>query len=138
MMGWAAPATVARLTQTSTHIRYLGYVPEEDMPGLTRGAALFVYPTLYEGFGFPVLQAMACGVPAVTSNIASLPEITGDAAVLIDPRSVAELQNAMETVLLSPTLRSRLSTQGRARAVSFRWSDAAEKTWAFFQRAHGG
>jgi alpha-1,3-rhamnosyl/mannosyltransferase len=137
IMGWAAPTTVARLKAGSPGVRYLGYIPEQDMPGLTRGATLFVYPTRYEGFGFPVLQAMACGIPTVTSNISSLPEITGNAAVLVDPLSVSELQGAMQTVLLSPTLRSKMAVDGRLRATGFRWPDAAAKSWEFFEKTLG-
>src|SRR5262249_35061878 len=81
--GWNATAIMARIRAETT---YLGYVPERDLPGLVAGATLFVYPSLYEGFGFPVVQAMAAGVPVLTSNTSCLPEITGGAAALIDPR----------------------------------------------------
>jgi glycosyltransferase involved in cell wall biosynthesis len=138
IMGWAARPTIARLETLPSNIRYLGYVPEKDMPGLTRGAVLFAYPSLYEGFGFPVLQAMACGTPTITSNISSLPEIAGDVALLVDPRSLSELREAMEKVLLSPSLRMRMAEQGRERAKGFRWPDAAAKSWAFFERTLGG
>jgi len=138
IMGWAAGSTVARLRTLPSSIRYLGYVPERDMPGLTRGAVLFVYPSLYEGFGFPVLQAMACGIPTITSNNSSLPEIAGDVALLVDPCSVSELREAMQKVLLSPSLRIRMAEQGRERAKRFRWPDAAAKSWAFFERTLGG
>ncbi len=137
IMGWAAPSTVARLGTLPPSIRYLGYVPEKDMPGLTRGAVLFAYPSLYEGFGFPVLQAMACGIPTITSNNSSLIEIAGDVALLVDPRSVSELREAMQKVLLSLSLRIRMANQGRERAKGFRWSDAAAKSWAFFERTLG-
>jgi Glycosyltransferase len=79
--GWADAATIERLKL----IRYLGYVPEQDLPGITAGATVFVYPSLYEGFGFPVAQAMASGVPVITSNVSSLPEVAGEGAILIDP-----------------------------------------------------
>jgi alpha-1,3-rhamnosyl/mannosyltransferase len=80
--GWSSDATIARVRAEAT---YLGYVPEADLPGLVAGATAFVYPSLYEGFGFPVVQAMAAGVPVVTSNTSCLPEIAGDAALLADP-----------------------------------------------------
>ena len=86
--GWANPETKARLRT----VRYLGYIPEPDLAPLTAAATVFAYPSLYEGFGFPVAQAMAAGVPVVTANVSSLPEIAGDAATLVDPRSQAELQ----------------------------------------------
>jgi glycosyltransferase involved in cell wall biosynthesis len=114
-MGWASPTMVSRLCAPPGGVRYLGYVPDADLPGLTAGAALFAYPSLYEGFGLPVAQAMAAGVAVVTSNISSLPEIAGDAAVLVDPRSVAEVRAALLCALQSPELRARLGNNGRRR-----------------------
>jgi glycosyltransferase involved in cell wall biosynthesis len=130
-MGWAAGKTAARLDA----VRYLGYVPEEDLAPLTAAATVFAYPSLYEGFGFPVAQAMAAAVPVITSNVSSLPEIAGDAAVLIDPRSVAELRKELRRLLESPDLRRRFALLGRARAERFRWSECAAKSLAFFRRA---
>ena len=132
-LGWAAEKTAARLGA----VRYLGYVPERDLAPLTAAATVFAYPSLYEGFGFPVAQAMAAAVPVITSNISSLPEITGEAAVLIDPRSVVELRNALRRLLESPDLRRRFGLLGRARANRFRWSECAAKSLAFFRRAAG-
>ena len=85
--GWQSAGTMARLRAPAPGVRYLAYVPEPDLPGITAGAIVFVYPSLYEGFGFPVAQAMAAGVPVITSDLSSLPEVTGGAAALIDPRS---------------------------------------------------
>src|SRR5262245_50175332 len=93
--GWGDAGALRRLGSTSPGIRYLGYVPEQDLPGLTAGATAFVYPSLYEGFGLPVAQAMAAGVPVITSNVSSLPEVGGDAALLVEPRSAAGLESAM-------------------------------------------
>jgi len=87
---------------------YLGYVPEDDLPGLTAGATLFIYPSLYEGFGFPVAQAMAAGAPVVTSNNSCLPEVTGDAAILIDPKSASEIASALTRLFESESLRMEL------------------------------
>ncbi len=89
-------------------MRYLGYVPEDELPGLTAGASAFIYPSLYEGFGFPVAQAMAAGVPVITSNTSCLPEVAGGGALLVDPRSAAEIQGAMDKLLTSPELRQEL------------------------------
>ncbi len=83
--GWSAESTVARIRAEAN---YVGYVPEADLPGLVAGATVFVYPSLYEGFGFPVVQAMAANVAVVTSNTSCLPEITGGGALLVDPQSV--------------------------------------------------
>jgi glycosyltransferase involved in cell wall biosynthesis len=132
-IGWAAEGTAARLSQ----VRYLGYVPEEDLAALTAAAAVFVYPSLYEGFGFPVAQALAAGVPVLTSTVSSLPELAGDAALLVDPRSTAELRDALARLLLAPDLRADLSARGRCRAQHFRWDRCAAQSLRFFQSVCG-
>jgi len=129
--GWASAETMARVKT----IRYLGYVPEPDIAALTAAATVFAYPSLYEGFGFPVAQAMAAGVPVITSNVSSLPEIAGDAALLIDPRSQAELCDALARLLLSPDLCAELAGRGRLRAQAFRWETCAARSLEFFQEA---
>jgi glycosyltransferase involved in cell wall biosynthesis len=130
--GWADRATVARLQSPPPGVRYAGYVPEADLPGLTAGAAMFVYPSLYEGFGFPVAQAMAAGVPVITSSVSSLPEVAGGACLLVDPRSTAEIAAAMEKLMLSPPLGASLAAYGRARAQRYRWRECARQSWEFF------
>jgi len=132
-IGWASPATLARVRGT----RYLGYVPEPDLAPLTAAAAVFAYPSLYEGFGFPVAQAMAAGVPVVTSNVSSLPEVAGEAALLVDPRSLQELRDALERLLTSPSLRADLSARGLERAQRFRWERCAAESWEFFRKLGG-
>jgi glycosyltransferase involved in cell wall biosynthesis len=136
--GWSGPATLARLENPSRNVRYLGYVPEIELPALFAGATAFVYPSLYEGFGFPVAQAMAAGIPVITSGVSSLPEITGGAALLVDPRSQAELQAAIENILTSPSLRARLGADGRIRARRFSWPDGARRSLDFFSRVVSG
>ena len=128
-VGWAQPATTRRLSR----IRYLGYLPEVDIAPLTAAAAVFAFPSLYEGFGFPVAQALAAGVPVVTSNVSSLPEVAGDAALLVDPRSTAELRDALCRLLLSPDLRGTLAARGRCRARQFRWEECASQSLRFFE-----
>jgi glycosyltransferase involved in cell wall biosynthesis len=132
-LGWAPAATLARLRSA----RYLGYVPERDLAPLTAAATVFAYPSLYEGFGFPVAQAMAAGVPVITSNVSSLPEISGDAALLVDPRSQAELRDGLARLLLSPGLRAELAGRGRLRALEFRWSACAARSLRFFEELAG-
>lgn len=129
-VGWSAQETVARIRAEAT---YLGYVPEEELPGLVAGATAFAYPSLYEGFGFPVVQAMAAGVPVVTSNVSCLPEVTGDAALLVDPRSTAELTAAVTRVLESVDLRTDLGARGLARAERYRWEACAKESLRFFR-----
>jgi glycosyltransferase involved in cell wall biosynthesis len=133
-MGWADRDTAARVRNTAS-VRYLGYIPERDLAPLTAAAAIFAYPSLYEGFGFPLAQAMAAGVACVTSNISSLPEIAGDAALLIDPRSTTELRDALERLMLSPGLRSELAAKGRLQASRYSWESAAAQSLAFFEQA---
>jgi glycosyltransferase involved in cell wall biosynthesis len=127
--GWAQKETIERLKG----VRYLGYVPETDLPPLTAGATVFAYPSLYEGFGFPVAQAMAAGVPVITSNVSSLPEVTGNAALLVDPRSTGDLRNALTRLLTSPDLRAQQSERGSCHARGFRWDVCAAKSLLFFE-----
>ncbi len=131
--GWSSEKTLARLRAGIPDVSYLGYVREDELPGLTAGASVFVYPSLYEGFGFPVAQAMACGVPVITSNNSCLPEIAGEGALLIDPRSPCEISGAIERLLTSPSLRSRLSQAGAARAQQYRWETCARQSLDFFR-----
>ena len=135
-VGWADRETVTKI-RAAAGVRYLGYVPEQDAPGITAGAAAMAYPSFYEGFGFPVAQAMAAGVPVVTSNVSSLPEIAGDAAILVDPASTTELREALARLLTSPELRERLGGAGRRRAREFRWEVTARKSLEWFRRITG-
>ena len=135
--GWGDRSVFDRLKAGIPGVRYLGYVPEADLPGLTAAATIFVYVSLYEGFGLPVGQAMAAGVPLVTSNVSSLPEVAGDAGLLADPRSREEIHSAIERLLLSPSLRTELAKRGRARARGFTWAECARKSWKFFERVAG-
>jgi alpha-1,3-rhamnosyl/mannosyltransferase len=135
--GWRAAATMARLRRPGAGVRYLGYVPECDLPDITAGAAVFIYPSFYEGFGFPVAQAMAAGVPVITSNLSSLPEVTGGAAALIDPRSLAEMCAALGRLLTSPDSRAQLAEAGRVQAQRFSWDTCARQSLEFFAKIAG-
>jgi len=132
--GWGEPGVLMRLRSGFPGVRYLGYVPEDRLPSLTAGATAFVYPSLYEGFGLPVAQAMAAGVPVITSNVSSLPEVAGDAALLVDPRSTADVRAALARLLTSPDLRIRLGAAGKLRAPQYSWDRAARCTWEFFEQ----
>lgn len=120
-------ATVKRL-QLDSHVIFTGYVPEEHLPYLYTGCTASIYPSLYEGFGMPVLEALACGSPVITSNISSMPEITADAALLVDPRSVDQLTAAMERMLSEGGLREKMKNQALARAAKFSWEKTAQET----------
>ena len=136
--GWASEPTVARLQSQPESVRWLGYVAEKDLPALTAGASVLAYPSLYEGFGLPLAEAMAAGVACVTSNVSSLPEVAGEGARLVDPLSVSELRDALAALLESPGERARLGRAGRARATAlYRWPLVAERSLEFFQRVIG-
>ncbi|MCP5114421.1 MAG: glycosyltransferase family 4 protein [bacterium] len=136
-VGWSAAKTLARLDSGLPGVRYLGYVAEQDLPALTAGAVVFVYPSLYEGFGFPVAQAMAAGVPVIVSNVSSLPEVAGDAGVLIDPHSPAELRAAIERLLDDSSRREELSARAKLHSQSFRWETCARRSLLFFEDVVG-
>lgn len=136
-VGWAAGKTVDRLRSGLESVHVIGYVPEQALPGLTAGACVFAYPSLYEGFGFPAAQAMAAGVPVLTANTSCLPEVTGEGALHVDPRSQSELTLALELLLTSQSLREKLSRKGRERAAGYRWKQCAEESLEFFRDVAG-
>ena len=117
----------ARVPGLEGRVRFIGFVDDADLPALYNLAGLFVFPSLYEGFGLPPLEAMACGVPVVCSKVSSLPEVVGDAALTIDPLDVTGLAEAMRRAIEDASLRSSLVQQGRARAAQFTWSKAAQE-----------
>ncbi|MCX7593317.1 MAG: glycosyltransferase family 4 protein [Fischerella sp.] len=102
-------------------VKFLNYVPECELPKIINSAIALVFPSLWEGFGFPVLEAMACGTPVITSNLSSLPEVAGDAAILINPYDPGEITEAMFKIATDSRLRDRLSTAGIARSKQFSW-----------------
>ena len=109
-------------------VRWLGQVPAEDMPSVIARSGVVVYPSLSEGFGFPVLEAFAVGTPVVCSNRGSLPEVVGDAALLVDPTDIRQLGQAVEALLTQDELRERFGRLGRERARTFTWRKCAEMT----------
>jgi len=135
--GWASDEVRGMLTSRGRSVRYLGYVPEGDLPGLTRAAAALAYPSYYEGFGLPAAQAMACGTPVIASNSSCLPEVIGDAGLLVDPDSVEELSAAMNRVLTDSELAQKLAGLGRARAAAFHWRDHAAQSLDYFHEVTG-
>ena len=121
----------------STHIQFPGYVPTEDIPAVYNAAKIFVFPTLYEGFGLPPLEAMACGTPTITSAVSSLPEHVGDAGVLVPPGDEAALSAALLELIEDDGKRQYLSNAGAARARSFTWEKTARATLEVYQHILG-
>jgi alpha-1,3-rhamnosyl/mannosyltransferase len=120
-LGWDTGETQQAIARYPERIKALGHVSDEDLAGLYAGAALFAYPSLYEGFGLPVLEAMAAGAAVLTSNVSSLPEVAGDAAVLVDPRSVTAIRDGLHRGLADPP------SGGRERARTFSWARYAQQ-----------
>lgn len=108
--------------------RHLGYVPDEALPSLYSNASVFLFPSLEEGFGLPILEAMACGTPVITSNRSSMPEVAGDAAWLVDPFSISKIADALSRLLLDEGVRAAMSARGKARSSDFTWERAAQAT----------
>jgi glycosyltransferase involved in cell wall biosynthesis len=132
--GSAKEFSLIKTLDLKEDVMILGDVPAQDMPSLYNSADLFVYPSLYEGFGLPVLEAMACGCPVVCSKLTSLPEVAGDAALMVDPRDIPSLANAMYRALTDPQTRTSLIEKGLARAALFTWQETARKTLEVFER----
>lgn len=119
-----------------SEIVWLKFVPEEDLPAIYNLATLFVFPSLYEGFGLPLLEAMACGCPVVCSNTSSLPEIAGNVAILVNPTSVEQLADGICRVLTEDNLRNSLIKKGLKRVSSFSWERAAKETLEVFEEVY--
>jgi len=119
-------------------VRFLGFVPLETLRCFYQAAAAFVFPSRYEGFGLPPLEAMACGTPVVTSNVSSLPEVVGDAAVLVNPENVFDIVRGIREVLLDAPLRADLIRRGREQAARFSWARTARQVLEIYQEAASG
>ncbi|MBP7274655.1 MAG: glycosyltransferase family 4 protein [Kiritimatiellae bacterium] len=126
---------LASLLGISDRVEWSGYVDGPRLLEAYRQAHVFVLPSLYEGFGLPILEAMACGTPVVCSGVSSLPEVAGDAALMVDPRDPAALAGALTSVLTDPALAARLRTAGLERARKFSWNQAARTTWSVYEEA---
>ncbi|MGB9184455.1 MAG: glycosyltransferase family 1 protein [Solirubrobacteraceae bacterium] len=133
--GWSTGPTVAALRSLGDRCLTLGHVSDAALAELYRRCAVFCYPSLGEGFGLPVLEAMAAGAPVLTSSLSSLPEVGGQAAEYVDPHQVASIAAGLDRVLGDPALRERLSCAGRRRAGEFSWQQFAERTLAVLQAA---
>ncbi len=122
--GWGGQ-TPSTKHQTS-NVKLLGYVPDDDLAPLYSGAECFVYPSLYEGFGLPVLEAMACGCPVITSDVSSLPEVAGKGALFVNPRNVDEIACALDKIITDKKLTNEIVEEGRKQAKKFSWQKTAE------------
>jgi len=129
--------TMVRLGLTQ-QVRLLGHQPQAALPALYNAATALVFPTLWEGFGLPVIEAMACGTPVITSNLACLPEVAGGAALLVNPLSTSELAEAMHRVWSRADERQRLRAAGLERARAFDWKHTARATLEAYRRVHDG
>jgi glycosyltransferase involved in cell wall biosynthesis len=130
------PQLIAQVAELGlkASVKFLGYVPYTQLPILMNQAIALVFPTLWEGFGLPVLEAMACGTPVITSNISSMPEVAGKAALLIDPYSIGEITEAMQTIATNSQLRSNLKTASLAQADRFSWEKTGTTTANILQQ----
>ena len=137
--GWLYEEVFARVEELdlTDDVLFPGYIPPDELPLWYNAAELFVYPSLYEGFGLPPLEAMACGTPVITSNVSSLPEVVGEAGLTVDPMDSEGLAEAMNQVLSDGILRQSMREQGFARAGRFSWAKAARETVEVYQRALG-
>ncbi len=137
--GWYYEQVFRRVQEVGLpdRVHFPGYVPSAELPAWYRAATAFIYPSLYEGFGLPPLEAMACGTPVITSNTSSLPEVVGDAALLVDPYDIDAIADALARLLADADLRQQLRAAGLARARRFSWEQTARETIAAYRLALG-
>jgi glycosyltransferase involved in cell wall biosynthesis len=124
------------LNDLKSNIVLTGYVSDEDLPIIFNMARLFLFPSLREGFGIPLLEAMASGIPVITSNTSSMPEVAGNAALLIDPSKTEEIYNGIEKILSNNRLRYELINKGLARSKSFSWFNAAQNVFDIYKQLY--
>ena len=138
--GWKYDDVLAEAArpELAGRVELRGYVGEDELPALYRGATAFVYPSLYEGFGLPVIEAMACGAPVLTSRVSALPELAEGAAVLVDPTDEAALAEAMHALATDAGLRERLRAAGSTRAAQYSWEATADRTIEAYAEAREG
>ena len=134
--GWKSELLHERIADLERQgsIRYLGYISDTDLPLLYAGARAFIYPSLYEGFGLPVLEAMAAGVPIVYSDAASIPEVAGNAGIMVNPQDTRALANSIAEILENESSRTKLIQAGLQRASRFSWEHCAANTAQIYQQ----
>ena len=138
--GWLYEDIFAAAKSSPVHdrIHFAGYVPDEDLPALYSLATIFAFPSHYEGFGIPILEAMACGTPVVCADNSSLPEVAGDAALLVEASDTDALADAMWQLLTDTSLRERLIQQGYEQATKFTWEKAAQRLLRVYRQVAAG
>jgi glycosyltransferase involved in cell wall biosynthesis len=135
--GWLEAETMRAAEQSDARkdILFIGYVPDADLASLYSGALCFAYPSYFEGFGLPVLEAMQCGTAVIAGNRTSLPEAAGDAAILVDPFDEAAIANGLNRVIEDPAYRAELRVKGFERSAAFSWKTTAQLTLQAYERA---
>jgi len=136
--GWKNTGLLDAVRRHGDRVILTGFVEPDDLPGLLSLAECLVYPSLYEGFGLPILEAMACGTPVITSSVSSMPEVAGDAALLANPYSVEEIAGALSEMALDGGLRENLRKKGFLRNAEFSWKKSAEKTLSVYMEVLSG
>jgi glycosyltransferase involved in cell wall biosynthesis len=134
--GWLEDEMYQTIAETGlqNHVHLIGFADDDDLPALYSGAECVAFPSLYEGFGFPVLEGMACGTPVVTSNVSSLPEVAGDAALLVDPYDIEAITDAIRRILDDSDLRQTLIERGIAQAAKFTWEKSAQELCQIYNK----
>lgn len=125
---FAKLAELCEKNNIRSKVIFTGFLPEEDLPVFYNACEVFVYPSIYEGFGLPPLEAMSCGAPVITSNTTSIPEVVGDAGILIDPKSLEEIKGSLVTILNNEDMKKYYCTKGLLRASNFSWKNTAYRT----------
>ncbi len=135
--GWQHERILAQARElgVESHIVFAGYIPREHLPGVYAAASALLYPSLYEGFGLPPLEAMGCGTPVLASNTSAMPEVVGDGGVLVDPRDVQQIANGILRITQDEMLRQQIAERGLERAKRFRWEEAAQRTLGVLEDA---
>ena len=139
MTGWHASPLQAQLAPllAAGEVKQLGYLAPDELANIMAAACALIYPSIYEGFGLPPLEAMACGVPVIASNVSSIPEVVGDTGILLDPQDTAGLTEAMTTLASAPEVRANLSVRAYQRSQNFSWDQCANQTRHIYQLALG-
>jgi glycosyltransferase involved in cell wall biosynthesis len=136
MSGWHTSALEKQMAPlvAAGEIRLLGYLEREDLAVVIAGALTLVYPSIYEGFGLPPLEAMSCGVPVIASNVSSLPEVVGDSGLLVNPHDIDDIAKAIETMIAAPDIRTASAQKSLTRSAQFSWDNCVEQTMEIYRQ----